>query len=49
MRAESADSEALEPYAYVLGVRSSEAADALERAFDEAWKTAREGVRVRRS
>lgn len=47
--AESADSEALEPYAYVLGVRSSEAADALERAFDEAWKTAREGVRVRRS
>ncbi len=46
---EAGDRAALEPYAYVLGVRSSEAADALERAFDEAWKTAREGVRVRRS
>ena len=48
--ADEADNRAdLEPYAYVLGVRSSEASDALERAFDEAWKAAREGVRVRRS
>lgn len=46
---ESDEREGLEACAYVLGVRSSEMAAALEAAFDEAWKTAREGVRVRRA